>query len=553
VNLRGLKKRGRWLITVSLTAAIVGAGLSAPATAEVRPQMEASISYDPVVVRAPAADQPEQVVTYEGSVYFSGFDSTPEAYKTTAELELPSGVEIESVSPAECKAQKSTVTCSFGTVPRYEVRTVTVRTKVTQAKVGDRLGATLVAWAKNVDRNPASNSNQNTGPLVVENKADLSVGFYTWRDSVAPGAEMTYGIEARNDGPLITAPAALIIKTGSQLTDPRVRVEDPNTCTRTAEGFRCPFVRWIRLELTGTADPESVGTVLSTSITAEFTGEDPPTDPDPDNNTMTKTTHIEQRADIGVDLSVTPDTVPAEDLADEPALTYRAVVTNNGPGVARDTKLNVHMSNYGVEFVSAPAGCVNDHSVECVVGELAVGASREYIIQAKATPMIRGERADVWAEVTAANNDYNLPNNNQKTATLYVPGNLADLGIEVSAQPNPVVAGQPVTVVAKAANHGPLSKADAEVQVHLSTYLADDVKVEVDGGTCRIASTTNNFIQCTLPELSTQAREIKVTGSTNLAAGDQLTGYATIRAVNDRPVDPVHTNDYASLSVPVGS
>jgi hypothetical protein len=516
--------------------------------------MGASITYDPVVVQAPAAGQPDRIVTYEGSIYFDGFDSTPEAYKATAKLELPREVRIESVSPAQCKARKNIVTCSFGTMPRYTEKKVTVRTKVVRAQVGDRLGATLTAWAKNADPNPVSDSNQNIGPLVVANSADLSVGFYTWRDSVAPGAEMSYGIQASNDGPLTTAPAALIIKTGSQLTDPQVRLDDPNatSCTRTADGFRCPFVRWIRLELTGTVDPASVGTVLSTSISAEFTGQDPPTDPDTANNTATKDTHVEQRADIGVDLSVTPDTVPAAALADEPVLTYRATATNNGPGVARETKLSVSTGNSGIEVVSAPEGCDTTISrVDCTVGELAAGASREYVIKAKATPSIRGEQAEVWAQVDAANNDFEKPDNNQKIAYLSVPGNLADLGITLGAEPSPV-AGRPVTILATVANHGPLPKADAAVQIHLGTNLAD-VKVEVDGGTCRVADTSNDYFECTLSDLSAEDRVIKLTGSTGLAASDQLSGYATIRPVDDRPMDPVSGNDYASLSVPVGS
>jgi hypothetical protein len=305
--------------------------------------------------------------------------------------------------------------------------------------------------------------------------------------------------------------------------------------------------------MTGTVDPASVGTVLSTSITAEFTGQDPPTDPDPANNTATKDTHVEQRADIGVDLSVTPDTVPAADLADEPELTYRATATNNGPGVARETKLSVSMGNSGVEVVSAPDGCDNTiSSVDCTVGELAAGASREYVIKAKATPSIGGEQAEVWAQVNAANDDYERPDNNQKIASVSVPGNLADLGIKLGAEPSPV-AGQPVTIVATVANHGPLPKADAAVQIHLGTNLGDDVKVEVDGGTCRVADTSNDYFECTLSDLSTEDREIKVTGSTGLAAGDELSGYATIRPVDDRPVDPVSGNDYASMSVPVGS
>jgi hypothetical protein len=552
VYLRGLTKRSRWLITVAIAVITTAGLLSTPAGAAARPQMEAQITYDPAVVRAPVAGGPDRIVTYTGTFFFRGFESTPTARKTTATLTLPSGVAVQSVSPSVCHVKKKVVTCSFGTVPSDQVQTVTVRTKVVGAKAGDRLGATLVAWAKNVDRNPGGGSTENTGPLVVANSADLSTRFSSWRDSVAPGAEMSYNIDADNDGPLTTAPAVLNIKVGSQLPDPQVRGDGTSSCTRTTDGFRCPFVQHLRLELTGTVDPASEGTVLSTSLSVAFTGDDPPADPDSANDTATKTTHVEQRADIGVGLTVTPDTVAPADLADEPELTYHATVTNKGPGVARETTLGLQFFDDGVEFVGTPDGCEPSAGLQCDVGELAVGASREFVIHAKATPLIRGERVELWSQVNAANNDFDRPDDNQRSAFLSVPGNLADLGVAMRADPSPV-AGQPVSVLVTATDHGPLPKADAEVQIHLNTPLGEDAKVEVDGGTCRIADTSSDYFECTLHGVSAEGKVIKVTGSTQLAAGDELAGSASIRAVDDRPDDPELTNNFTQMSVPVGS
>ena len=552
VHLRGLTKRARWLITVAIAVITTAGLLSAPAGAAVRPQMEAQITYDPVVVRAPVAGGPDRIVTYTGTFFFRGFESTPTARKTTATLTLPSGVAVQSVSPSGCQVKQEVVTCDFGTVPSDQVQTVTVRTRVVDAQVGDRLGATLHAWAKNVDRNPGGGSTENTGPLVVANSADLSARFSSWRDSVAPGAEMSYNIETDNSGPLTTAPAVLNIKVGSQLTDPQVRGDGTSSCTRTTDGFRCPFVKRISLELTGTVDPASEGTVLSTSLSVAFTGDDPPADPDSTNDTATKTTHVERRADIGVNLTVTPDTVAPADLADEPELTYHATVTNKGPGIARETTLGLQFFDSGIEFVGTPDGCEPSVGLQCDVGELAVGASREFVIHAKATPLIRGERAELWSEVNAANDDFERPDDNQRSAFLSVPGNLADLGIAMRADPSPV-AGQPISVLVTATNHGPLPQADAEVHIQLNTPLGEDAKAEVDGGTCRIADTSNDYFECTLRGLSAEGKVIKVTGSTQLAAGDQLSGSASIRAVDDRPDDPDLTNDFTQMSVPVGS
>src|SRR6266545_1259795 len=320
VNVRDVIRRWRRPAALTIVVVSVCAGLVAPASADSSAQMETDLQVNPQIVLPPSADRPKPIVTWEGTVWFRGFESIPRAYDTTATMRLPSGVTVESVSPRQCRARDLVVRCSFGTVLSDEQKKVTVRVRVDHAKVGDRLGANLDARARNVD---ASAGRDPIGPLVVDNKADLEVSWSHWRDSVAPGAEMSYGIRAANNGPLTTAPAALIIKPGSQLPDPQVRVDSPNSCSRTAEGFRCPFVRFISLDLSGIVSPDADGAVLSTTISVEFAGDDPPADPVPGNNTLTKDTYVEQRADVAATLSVTPDTVAAADLANEPTLTYR--------------------------------------------------------------------------------------------------------------------------------------------------------------------------------------------------------------------------------------
>ncbi|HEU5158685.1 MAG TPA: hypothetical protein VFU43_16930 [Streptosporangiaceae bacterium] len=537
----------RRLLAVSSVVVIAWSGLVAPAGAELSGQMETDLQVSPEVVLAPSADRPAPVITWEGTVWFRGFESVPKAYDTTATMRLPGGVKVESVSSRQCRARDLVVRCHFGTVLSDEQKKVTVRVKVVNATVGDRLGATLEARARNLDPSPGR---EPIGPLVVPNEADLEVSWSHWRDSVAPGAEMSYGVRAANNGPLRTAPAVLIIKPGAQLPDPQVRVDSPNACTRTAEGFSCPFVRSISLDLSGFVSPDADETTLSTTISVEFAGDDPPADPVPGNNTLTKDTFVERRADVGTTLSLTPDTVAAADLVNEPALTYRATVTNNGPGVAHETALSVILErglDNGIAFVSAPDGCTYDFAVQCPVGDLAVGESREYVIQAKATRRIRGERVDAEAQVTARNNEFDLPDNNFAGAVLNVPGNSADLAVDVGAEPNPMVAGDPVTIVATARNNGPLPTADALLQINLDTSLADP-RIVAEGGTCRVV--TDGWFECTLTGLSAQPVAIRVTGTTALNPGDHLTGRAEVRSV-DNVQDNGHANNVDFLDIPV--
>ncbi|KAB2350280.1 COG1361 family protein [Actinomadura rudentiformis] len=506
------------------------------------------------MLRAPSPGRPKPVVTYEASFHYRGWETTPEAYNTVARLTLPRGVTVESVSPSQCGVRGRVVRCAFGTVPTDEIKTVKVRTRVVRAKVGDHLGATLVAWADNVDRNPGGGYSENMGPNVVDNTADLEVDLTSSRESVAPGAEMSYGVRAINNGPLTNAPAAFIIKPGPQLVNPSVSGTSAESCTRTSEGFRCPFVQHFQVNMSGTVSEDAAGSTLSTSFTAEFTGEDPPSDPNPANNTVTETTEVEHRADLGLAMSVTPDSVPASDLPNEPVLTYRAVVTNAGPGKARRTRLNVHRLNrdYGIESVSVPDGCTYDRTVECDAGDLPVGGSREFTFQAKATPKISGEVLEAWAEVTAANDEFDRPNDNQKTVYVKVPGNHADLGVQLGAEPNPILAGKPVTLVAKAVNHGPLPKADSRVRIRTSVPLGD-ARIEVEGGTCRIITTPSDLFECTIPQLSGEAKDVKLTGVTALQSGERLTVNADIDAAENTPVDNNYANDRAMLNIPVAA
>jgi hypothetical protein len=70
----------------------------------------------------------------------------------------------------------------------------------------------------------------------------------------APNTQLVlYGVQLFNstyadEGDPLSCPR----RVGSQLPDPQVRVDGTNSCTRTTDGFRCPFVQRISLELTGT-------------------------------------------------------------------------------------------------------------------------------------------------------------------------------------------------------------------------------------------------------------------------------------------------------------
>ncbi len=156
-------------------------------------------------------------------------------------------------------------------------------------------------------------------------------------------------------------------------------------------------------------------------------------------------------ADLSVTLTDSPDPVDAGQN-----LVYTATVRNIGPNIATGVTLT-DVLPAGVIFVSAGAsqGTVNQSAgvVSVQLGILPAGATATVTIVVK--PSIIGTLNN--SVVVAANEfDPDLANNTAQADTMVNPPAVSsDLQQTLSAAPDPVIAGQPITYTAVITNAGP--------------------------------------------------------------------------------------------------
>jgi len=157
---------------------------------------------------------------------------------------------------------------------------------------------------------------------------------------------------------------------------------------------------------------------------------------------------VDEEADLVVTKTDDPDPV----IAGEP-LTYTLTVSNSGP-VTATTVLVTDALPSGVSFDGhdPSQGTYNSVTGVWTVGEVADGGSATLALFVTVDPSRRGTLFNV-AEVSADEADP-TPGNNTYTQTTVVSAE-ADLAIVKTDDPDPVVAGEPLTYTLTITNNGP--------------------------------------------------------------------------------------------------
>lgn len=135
------------------------------------------------------------------------------------------------------------------------------------------------------------------------------------------------------------------------------------------------------------------------------------------------------------------------------SLSYRIVVTNNGPASASSVVATDNLPT-GVSFgsVSSTQGlCTGNGPVNCSLGILSAGSSA--IVTIVVTPSSQGQIVNT-ATVSATENDFDPSNNSANTSTLVQPASVIPTMLDPNLTVSPVVAGlnQPTTMAFIEAN-----------------------------------------------------------------------------------------------------
>ncbi|MFM7551670.1 MAG: hypothetical protein ACKO7Q_02315 [Actinomycetota bacterium] len=405
---------------------------------------------------------------------------------------LPAGLAYDaaasSTTAGSCPAAPgnagtTTVTCALGTLAVCAEARITIRARAGQALAGAS-GSTVTNTAtatSDVTATPVTD----TANLTVRPATDLAVAKTASAATFDQGQTVTYTITATNAGPAAAdrvqvvdrLPAA--IDTGQTIT---ATPSDSGSCTVSADVVQCLWTVSVPANATRTvtiaaplkasfptAQRQALNRLNVYSRTTEL---------DPSDNYDEAVVTVIPAADLAAGASG-PTTIPA---GGDGTLTFTS--TNNGPSTSTETTLTATLPE-GLTPVSAPAGCtIAGRVVTCETGTLAVGATAERAVVARAADLTEASRDAEVVVASRATPDPVLEND--RDTTPFVAGPVADLSIAKVADRAQVAPGGTVNYTLSIANAGPSSSTGA--------YLVD----ELTAGLTVVSATSSIPEGCTV-------------------------------------------------------
>jgi uncharacterized repeat protein (TIGR01451 family) len=335
-----------------------------------------------------------------------------------------------------------------------------------------------------------------TEPVVQvgaeQGKVDLGITKTDTPDPAYLGNPLTYQLTIANNS-IIPAPAVLV--TDTLPAQVQVNSVTPSQGSCTSESVVVCSLGSIPANSSATVTiqvtPLSTGSIINQAVTSS-----PSYDTNSANNSSQATTLVNPRAELSVTKTDSPDPVYIQD-----PLVYTVTVQNSGPspatGVALTDTLPASMTILNVTPDQGTCGQVNP--VVCSLGSVATGASVEVVIE-----VIPNQSGLFTNNVSVASGVFenNYANNNFALQTNVLPK--ANLGLTLTDQPDPVVAGEALTYTMMVNNAGPSTATGVTLVNTLPawvTYISSTPPCNHSGGTvtCNLGNVSNGAsIQVTL-------------------------------------------------------
>lgn len=408
-------------------------------------------------------------------------------------------------------------------------------------------GATLENEATLTYEDPvvtgARTSTSNTTEVPVDPIADVGVSKTLDTDPVVAGAPVTYTITATNEGPNTATGVRITDSLPAGLSGARVD----------GVGANCTVTSTIDCDVPNIA----VGGVYRLRVTADSdAGLDPgtamvntamisaaPSDPDASDNVAAASGTTISSADVSIAKRFEPDTPVAGSDA-----TYRLLVRNDGPSVARDVVIAdpIDPTLTLVSATLAGVDCpVESGVVRCDVGTLEPGRTAEAVIVVS-LPADRTAAVQNTAFVTSSTTDPDPLDNTSSAA--YDPAIVTDLSVTKTASAARVAAGESVDFTLSVSDLGP---SDAK-GIALDDTLPDGFSVtSVDapaGATCQVVD--GRSVRCAWDDLPASSPSVVVVHA--LVSPDAPAGTVTNTASVAAPASDTDTsNNSASADVEV--
>ncbi|GAA5155440.1 DUF11 domain-containing protein [Nocardioides marinquilinus] len=454
-------------------------------------------------------------------------DTLPTAFLTSPAVTAttPSGT---------CTVTGRSVSCPVGALAPGASATVTVTARLDPSYAGGAIANTATVSTTTLDRVPGNNSaTASNTPGAAQ--ADLSIDKTTTTSPVVPGRPVQYVLTVTNNGPSDAAGVRVTDTPPAALTNV-VASPSQGTCTTAVVCTlgAVPAGGSATVVVDAVVAPTATGQLANTASVTATTA-----DPDGANNSDTATDTLQPRADLAVTKTAPPTT------SGNP-VTYTVTVTNRGPSVAGDVVVTDPVPTpLTLQSASSDRGTctTTGATVRCAVGSLPVGATTTITIVA-GTPA-DGSGAGAVNTATATTTALDPDTTNNSASHTLTGGAQANLALQKSASPSPVVAGGPITYTLTATNAGPSNATGATI--------TDTVPDSVVIGTLPAGCTRNGqVVTCTRAALNTGDTWTVVLPGTvapGTASGAIVANTATVAAAG--PVDPSPADNTATTRTPV--
>jgi uncharacterized repeat protein (TIGR01451 family)/fimbrial isopeptide formation D2 family protein len=439
------------------------------------------------------------------------------------------------------------VVCTTATLAVGASTTVTLTVQVAATLLdGAVITNAAAVRSDTVDLVPGNNTDREPTTVAAPTSVDLAIAKTDAADPVLVGANITYTLTVRNDGPAAATGVTVTdtLPAGLTLVSATPSQGAPCTGTTTVSCVLGGLAAGAQATVAVVATASTTGVVVNTATVA---GAEP--DPAPDNNTATEPTTIANPGDA--DLRVAKVDSPDPALADG-LVAYTITVENRGPAAASSVTLSDPLpAATTFESLSAPGGWIcttptvgATGAISCVLPTLATGATASFDLRvrvAAGTPA--GTSLVNTATVASTTPDPDAANNTDTEPTLVVAPGSADVAIVKTDAPDPQAAGAAVSYTFTVTNFGPA----AATAVTVTDTLPAGTAVIATSTGCSVAS---GVLSCTLGTLAPGASTaVGVTLSTPPVAG-VLTNTASVSAAEPDPVPGNNSEPEVTTLVP---
>ena len=476
---------------------------------------------------SPAATAVSRPLTYTYVISNAGPDALSGAVLLTDVIPAGAAFANADAAPGTCDLAAGALTCSLPSAPATVTLVLTPTAPGTLANT-----ATITVPAGVID----SNAGDNGVTLVaqVNPLADLALSKSASPGPAYPGQPLTYTLAVTNLGPSAASGVVVtdVLPAGLSLSSAS---STQGACAGTVT-VTCglgTLASGGAASVTLVATPTQAGLVVNTAIVSGDA-----VDPDPANNTASRSVTVDPSADLGASLTAAPDPV----LPGAP-LTYTLVVANRGPSPASALRITDSLPAGALfnTYTSTIATCTapGSGSVICSAAGLAVDDGLTVTLVVTAPPAI-GMPVNVF---TATATEFDpWPTDNSSAVSVTVTPAVVDVSITGSVYPAMTPIGQPLTYTYVISNAGPDALAGAVV---LTDVLpAPFGWANASSGACRLDTNTtgaNGMLACSLPSLP-----VTVTLVLTPTTHGTLANTATV-SVPDTMIDSSTDNNSVSL------